>query len=142
MTPRPTGNSGDVSAPAQRSFGVRPTLSDGGGKSANDNEAHWPLVPFPDLLDSNPPEHQQISTENIRPPFLGEPTRHEVRPDIRPSWRATLGMVTYLVAGSVAMFGWVYLLWLTFKWLLSSPPTNLTCSNWRTSSRSPAFEGA
>ena len=39
-------------------------------------------------------------------------TPQAVQAGSRASWRATLGRLAYVAAVSLAMFGWLYLLWL------------------------------
>jgi hypothetical protein len=67
--------------------------------AANGNECSWPLVPFP---------------ESARPSLLYEEvtTPRAVQSGFRSSWRATSGRLAYVAVVSIAMLGWLYLLWL------------------------------
>jgi hypothetical protein len=44
----------------------------------------------------------------------GRSDRAGRQPRSRSSWRGTLGVVTYAVGTSIAMFGWIYVLWSAF----------------------------
>ena len=78
---------------AHESFFKQPPTS-----AANDNdcEGPWPLVPFPEGL---------FLSEGVATPQL-------VQEGFRSSWRATLSRLAYAATVSIAMFGWLYLLWL------------------------------
>ena len=86
--------------------------------AADDNDCDWPLVPLPEghlgipsgLQESN----RLLSSQSA---FLFHLSEEVTRPQLvqassRSSWRATLGRLAYVAAVSVAMFGWLYLLWL------------------------------
>jgi hypothetical protein len=81
---------------ARKRFPEQPPTS-----AANDKdcEGSWPLVPFP---------------KTACPSLLYEEviTPRVVQASFRSSWRATLGRLAYLAVVSIAMFGWLYLLWL------------------------------
>lgn len=103
----------DAAIVARRNPGVCPTLSKGSLTSANDNQGYW-TPPLTELLPSNSSRLQQISTENDRLFFLcKEANAQEGHADagFRSSQWEVLGGVAYLIAISIAMFGWVYLLW-------------------------------
>jgi hypothetical protein len=69
--------------------------------AANDNdcESSWPLVPFPESACPS------LFYEEVTTP-------QAVQSGFRSSWRATLGRLAYVAVVSIAMFGWLYLLWL------------------------------
>jgi hypothetical protein len=91
----------DVATVTQRGTEQAPACA------ANDNdwEGSSPLVPLPEGrlgVPSGLQESNRLSTESAcRSPA-----------SFRSSWRATLGKLAYVVAVSIAMFGWLYLLWL------------------------------
>jgi hypothetical protein len=80
-------------AGAHQSFPDQPPTS-----AANDNvcESSWPLVPFPESACAS------LLYEEVSAPQAG----------FRSSWKATLGRLAYVAVVSIAMFGWLYLLWL------------------------------
>ena|SRR5438270_3288860 len=104
----------DETTALQRSIGARPGFPRKPPTSANDNnrDGPWPLIPFPERLDAIPTGHQEL--------FHRLSTQHEeataeqtVQASFRSSsWRTTLGLGAYVVGASIAMFGWLYLLWL------------------------------
>jgi hypothetical protein len=120
MKRHPKANGGDAATVPQCSLGVRATCCNETLTSANDNDGPWPLIPFPEMLDSNPAGPQKVAIESARASLLlDEATapRGQTEPEV--SWRGTLARVTYLVAVSIAMFGWMYLLWWTLGSSLS-----------------------
>jgi hypothetical protein len=110
----------DGTTAAQRGTGARPSFPSKLPTSANDNdcEGPWPLNPLPEELNGisfqvdSKELIKRVSTESARPSFLfEEATAQAVQTSCRSSWRGTLGRVTYAVVVSIAMFGWLYLLW-------------------------------
>jgi hypothetical protein len=71
---------------AHESFSRQPPTS---AANDNDSEGPWPLVPFPEGF------------------FVVTPQK-----GLAASWRATLSRLAYVATVSIAMFGWLYLLWL------------------------------
>jgi hypothetical protein len=87
--------------------------------AANDNvfEGPWPLVPFPEVpnaVRSGQPESiGRLAPEGACSFFLYEEVTvpQAVQDGFGSSWTATLGRLVYVAAVSIAMFGWLYLLW-------------------------------
>jgi hypothetical protein len=89
----------------------KPTTS-----SANDNDGGpLPQIPLPNGLDGIRSGQRKLiehfSIESQLPLLYEEATAQAVQPSSRSSWRGTLGVVTYAVGTSIAMFGWIYVLW-------------------------------
>lgn len=87
--------------------------------AANDNvfEGPWPLVPFPEVPNAVR-SGQQESIGRLAPesassffPYEEVTVPQAVQDGFRSPWTATLGRLVYVAAVSVAMFGWLYLLW-------------------------------
>jgi hypothetical protein len=86
--------------------------------AANDNDCEGPRsqVPLSTERSSIPsgqpePTRGQI-TEGACPSIPCEEVTNPQAVQAGSSWRARLGMLAYVAAVSVAMFGWLYLLWL------------------------------
>ena len=100
---------------AQRKPWSVPKLPSKPTVSANDNDGRpGPLNPVPKRLDGIPSGErkliERLSMESAQQLLLcAEATA--VQPSSRSSWRGTLSVVTYAVGISIAMFGWIYLLW-------------------------------
>ena len=55
------------------------------------------------------------STDRVSLPFIDQRAKTPppaIRAGFRSSWKGMFGRLTYVAAISVAMFGWLYLLWL------------------------------
>ncbi len=83
--------------------------------SANDNdcEGSW-YHPFPRGLGDNP-THPRFQYEGATPV-------QAVHTRVRSSWSGTLSRVTYAMGVSIAMLGWMYLLWLTLLTCVQAIP--------------------
>jgi|SRR3954447_23544524 len=87
--------------------------------AANDNvfEGPWPLVPFPEVPNAVRSGQQEsigrLAPEGACSFFLYEEVTvpQAVQDGFGSSWTATLGRLVYVAAISIAMFGWLYLLW-------------------------------
>jgi hypothetical protein len=81
--------------------------------SANDNDcnAPLPLIPFPAGADSLLREQQEVIDL-----FPAQPGRATLPTS---SWKAMLGWFTYVLVVSIAMVGWLYVLWLAVQGLFS-----------------------
>jgi len=84
-------------------------------------KGRWPLAPFPEghlgIPTGQQEMNRQLSTESACPFLLYEEV---TTPDgLRPSWRATLGRLAYVAVVSIAMFGWLFVLWLALVSLVS-----------------------
>ena len=120
MTQRIKQDDPDGTSAARRSTGAQPCFPGEPPVSANDNdcEGSWLPVPFSGPLNSiasgQQEPTQRQSTEGARPSFPSEEviTPQAVQAGFRSSWKATLSRLAYVAAVSVAMFGWLYLLWL------------------------------
>ena len=109
MTQHIEQDKADRTTLGQRKPSSAPELSRKPPTSANDNDCGpWPLIPFSEVLNGIPSEQQQqierFSIESAR--------AQAIQRRSRSSWRGKLGVVTYAVGVSIAMFGWIYLLWL------------------------------
>jgi hypothetical protein len=76
--------------PESSSRGPLPSIADD-----NVCDGFWPLVPFPKGLLS-----------------AGGATPQRSQEGPRSSWKATSGKLAFAATAFVAMFGWLYLLWL------------------------------
>ena len=82
----------DGTAVTRRGAGAHQSFPD----HDNVGESSWPLVPFPESACPS------LLYEEVSAPQAG----------FRSSWKATLGRLAYVAVVSIAMFGWLYLLWL------------------------------
>ena len=85
--------------------------------AANDNACEGPSsqVPFSTELNSMPSGQPEATTAIIESAFPSIPYEEVTNPQavqVGSSWRAMSGRLAYVAAVSVAMLGWLYLLWL------------------------------
>jgi hypothetical protein len=88
--------------------------------AANDNDCERgrPLIPLPvghlGIQCGQQELNQPLSTDRVYPSLLSEEvtTTETVQATFSPSWRARFGRTAYVATISIAMFGWLYLLWL------------------------------
>jgi hypothetical protein len=112
----------EVSRPAdRRNAGAREVFYKQPAANDNDREGPWPLVPLPQEL-APVPDREWLSMEGISSALLceGASLPQPVQEDFRSSCRETLGRLAYVAAISIAMSGWLYLLWLALAYSIGA----------------------